>query len=249
MKISRSALLRKQTRVGNECRLRAFTEQPVPGRTDMLYPLFLNNQGPIIHKWLHYFPVYERHLKDYINKSIVLFEIGVDRGGSLQMWEQYLGPFALIVGLDNNPECACPDKSQRRIRIGDQADVKFLQRVVTEFGNPDIVIDDGSHIMADIHASFDFLYPLLNNNGLYIVEDLHTAYWDEYGGGWRKRGSFIERAKGLVDYLNAYHCRIADKANEFSASAFSICFYDSMVVFEKRCRRQFYSAQSGNPNL
>jgi hypothetical protein len=105
--------------------------------------------------------------------------------------------------------------------------------VVAEFGIPDIVLDDGSHRMDDINASFDALYPLVPKNGVYIVEDLHTAYWDEYGGGLRKPGSFIERSKVLVDRLNADHARDAIAPDEFTATTRSICFYDSVVVFEK----------------
>jgi hypothetical protein len=44
------------------------------------------------------------------------------------------------------------------------------------------VLDDGSHVMSHINASFTVLYPGLNRNGVYLVEDLHTAYWDEYEG-------------------------------------------------------------------
>jgi len=51
-------------------------------------------------------------------------------------------------------------------------------------------------------ASFRFLYPRLDRNGVNMVEDLHTAYWDAYGGGLRREGTFIELCKGLIDELN-----------------------------------------------
>lgn len=51
-------------------------------------------------KWAHYFPIYERHFSWYVNKSLTFLEIGVARGGSLQMWQRYFGPLAKIVGID-----------------------------------------------------------------------------------------------------------------------------------------------------
>ena len=45
----------------------------------------------------------------------------------------------------------------------------------------DIVIDDGGHFMDDIISSFKTLLPHVRAGGTYIVEDLHTSYWAEYG--------------------------------------------------------------------
>jgi hypothetical protein len=72
----------------------------------MLYHDFLTNNQKLINKWVHYFPIYERHFQKWINQSLVLFEIGVYKGGSVQMWKRYFGPFATIVGIDINPECS-----------------------------------------------------------------------------------------------------------------------------------------------
>jgi cephalosporin hydroxylase len=81
--------------------------------------------------------------------------------------------------------------------------LQFLQSIVDEFGAPDIVLDDGSHMMTHVVASFEFLYPRIAKNGIYMVEDLHTAYWDEYEGGLHKPATFIELCKNLIDELNA----------------------------------------------
>ncbi|CAK7007331.1 MAG: hypothetical protein DELT_00296 [Desulfovibrio sp.] len=213
----------------------------------MLYSLFHNTKNELVTKWVHYFPVYERHLKDFVNKSVVMIEIGVFKGGSLKMWKKYLGPYASIVGIDIDPECERYEDDQCRVRIGGQGDFKFLSNVIKEFGRPDIVIDDGSHMMHDMDATFQFLYPLLNNNGVYIVEDTHTCYWEQYGGGLGNPSSFIEKAKSLVDSLNAHHIS-KETVDNFTNSTFSVCFYDSMVVFEKRHRGAPYSITIGDQN-
>ena len=149
------------------------------------------------------------------------------------MWKALLGPHAQIVGIDIRPECAAFEEDQIAIRIGDQSDRGFLQSVLDEFGSPDVVLDDGSHIMSHLKATFDFLYPRIVPTGVFLVEDLHTAYWKEYEGGLQKPGSFIEYAKNLIDELNAEHTRGALSETTFSQTTQSIHFYDSICVFER----------------
>jgi len=198
-----------------------------------LWQDFLTNDGNIIHKWVHYFPIYERYFEWYRNKSVTLLEIGVYKGGSLQMWQRYLGPFAKIVGIDIDEKCKAYEGPGIQVRIGDQKDERFLQSVIDEFGMPDIVVDDGSHKMDDVSSSFQFLYPKLPKNGVYLVEDMHTAYWDEYGGGVDKSASFVNQAKKFIDSLNADHSRGAIPTDFVTRGTFSISFYDSVIVFEK----------------
>ena len=198
-----------------------------------LWADFLTNRGSVIHKWEHYFPIYERYFRPWRNKSLTFLEIGVAKGGSLQMWRRAFGPLARIVGVDIDPKCRRHEAPGVFVRIGDQSDAGFLRSVIEEFGAPDIVLDDGSHQMAHIRATFDFLYPRLPKNGVYMVEDLHTAYWEEYGGGLDEPQSFIAHAKSLIDQLNADHARGVLAPDDFTRDTFSIAFFDSVVVFEK----------------
>ena len=200
-----------------------------------LWQDFLINQGKIIHKWVHYFPIYERHFHPWQNRTLTFLEIGVSKGGSLQMWQRYFGPMAKIVGIDIDPKCkeheALPGIA---VRIGDQSDPKFLQSVIDEFGVPDVVLDDGSHMMHHIAETFNFLYQRLPKNGVYMVEDLHTAYWKEYGGGKDEAGSFVNIAKHFIDQLNADHSRGEIQRNDaITRDTFGISFYDSVIAFEK----------------
>ena len=66
-----------------------------------------------------------------------------------------------------------------------------------------------------------------------MVEDLHTAYLDNYGGGLRKPGSFIELCKNLLDELNADTSQGALPSTEFTKTTQSMHFYDSLAVFER----------------
>lgn len=198
-----------------------------------LWSDFLTNDQRLIHKWKHYFPAYERHLARFQNLDVVFLEIGCGGGGSLQMWKRFLGPHARIVGIDVRPECAEFSEDQIEVRIGDQSNPEFLNSILQEFGPPDVVLDDGSHMMAHIEASFRHLYPRMARTGVYIVEDLHTAYWPGFGGGLRRPGTFIETVKSLIDELNADFTRGALPATDFTRSTLSMHIYDSLVAFER----------------
>jgi hypothetical protein len=198
-----------------------------------LWSLFLNNDKRLIHKWKHYFPIYESHFSRFVNRPCLFLEIGCGEGGSLQLWKSFLGPHAQIVGIDVNPACRSFEEDQIAVRIGDQSDQDFLASVVDEFGPPDIILDDGSHTMEHVQASFAFLYPRMSPTGVYMVEDLHTAYWDEYGGGLRRDGSFIETIKSLIDELNADHTRGQIAPTDFTRSTLSMHIHDSVCVFER----------------
>ena len=54
----------------------------------------------IMNKWWHYFEIYETFLHRYANSEVRFLEIGVFRGGSMQMWRDYFGEKATIVGID-----------------------------------------------------------------------------------------------------------------------------------------------------
>ena len=198
-----------------------------------LWSEFLNNKQRAIHKWKHYFPAYETHFGRFVNRPITFIEIGCGRGGSLQMWKRYFGPHARIIGIDIRPEVKQFEEDQIEIRIGDQSDTSFLESVIQEFGTPDVVLDDRSHVMDDLVKTFHYLYPRTAPDGVYLVEDLHTAYWDEFGGGVRRDGSFIELCKTLIDELNADWSRDVLPPTDFTRSTLSMHFYDSMAVFER----------------
>lgn len=174
-----------------------------------------------------------------------MLEIGVQNGGSAQMWKNYFGPFAHVIGIDINPKCKEVEENNITIRIGSQSNNSFLQDIIDEFGVPDIVLDDGSHQMDDITKTFDFLFPRMRPNSVYMVEDLHTAYWERFGGGINNQSSFINKSKALIDSLNANYSEGAIEFNEFSRTVSSISFYPSIVCFEKNINNRGFGIKGG----
>jgi hypothetical protein len=149
-----------------------------------------------------YTAVYSSFFESLRQRELVLLEIGVARGASLRMWEEYF-PNARIFGVDVDPDCTRYESDRTSVLIGDQADVAFLQRLVDVVAAPlDIVIDDGGHHMYQHQTSLEFLFPNVVGGGLYCIEDLHTSYRRSYGGGYRRRTGTVEYLKDLVDHMN-----------------------------------------------
>ena len=191
-------------------------------------------------KWGHhwYTDKYEELFKHLKQKPINLLEIGVggyefpDRGGgSIRMWKEYF-THSRIYAID------LYDKSQMeedRIRIfrGSQIDHQFLNRVVSETGKLDIIIDDGSHQCSHQQNSFQFLFDHLKDDGIYVVEDTHTSYWEDYGGS-----KDLHDNRSTINYfINLVH-RMHAVSNGFEprpmdAQIKSIQFFQNIVVVFK----------------
>jgi hypothetical protein len=199
-----------------------------------LAKIYFNHHGRVIHKWLHYLEAYDKNFSRYRNTSVKMLEIGVFQGGSLELWREYFGPQATIFGVDIDPECANRVNEPNQVRIGSQDDAAFLVQVVEEMGAPDIILDDGSHVSRHQLASFSILFPLLKDGGLYVIEDLHTAYWPGfYEGGYRRSNTAIGLIKQIIDDLHSwYHERPTSTPAKEEISAIHV--YDSIVFVEKK---------------
>jgi hypothetical protein len=218
----------------------------------MIHKLFLNNGGNICNKWIHYLDIYEKHFARFVGKKFTMFEIGVSKGGSVEMWRDYFGKDVTIVGIDIDKKCKQYEGEQINIEIGDQSDWNFLQMLIDKYGIPELVIDDGSHIMKDLIASFNFLYPLLKDGSIYLAEDLHTCYISEpYNGNGVN--TFMNLVKTHIDELSTGNLKVQVNNNrelsEIWATTNSITCYDSIVVYEKRKQGRRFDLNTGSEKL
>ena len=218
----------------------------------MIHKLFLNNGGNICNKWIHYLDIYEKHFAKFVGKKFTMFEIGVSKGGSVEMWRDYFGKDVTIVGIDIDKKCKQYEGEQINIEIGDQSDWNFLQMLIDKYGIPELVIDDGSHIMKDLIASFNFLYPLLKDGSIYLAEDLHTCYISEpYNGNGVN--TFMNLVKTHIDELSTGNLKVQVNNNrelsEIWATTNSITCYDSIVVYEKRKQGRRFDLNTGSEKL
>lgn len=116
---------------------------------------------------------YDKLFKDLRDKPIKYLEIGVFNGGSIKAFRESFKNSTCILGLDIDNRSKLYEDVENNIfvEIGDATDRNFIEQITKKYGSFDIILDDGSHINKDVIESFELLFPLLNDNGLYIVED------------------------------------------------------------------------------
>lgn len=197
--------------------------------------------------WHNYTPVYEKFLSEKRNDPIRLLEIGVSSASSLKMWQDYF-PNAYICGIDIDTNCLNYLEGKMEVFIGSQTDKDFIANLSEQKGPFDIIIDDGSHKTDDIIVSFNTLFPLLKNNGFYIIEDLHTSYIEKYKGEYLTSMEFLLNLANDINlngkYIDGDGC--GDRQRQYSRtkddflftsrelSIDAIHFYSSMAIIEKK---------------
>lgn len=152
-----------------------------------------------------YTPAYHRFFSEWRDRPLRLLEIGVSRGGSLQMWREYF-PKATIFGVDVNPETLQWNGRIRdcSVTLVDQGSPEALQAFVAGTGgNFDLVVEDGGHLMHQQISSFNVLFPHVVPGGAYALEDYGTSYWTKFGGKpLNAPGTSVALLKWLVDCIN-----------------------------------------------
>jgi len=194
-------------------------------------------------KWGGHFytPVHHQlfaHLRD---RPVRLLEIGIGGyqfarvgGASLAMWADYF-PHGHILGIN---VCAKTLELGPRVSVrqGSQDDAAFLARMSAEHGPFDIIIDDGSHVPAHVIATFNVLFPLLADDGLYVIEDMQTTFWPQFGGSALDGGATMHLARAILEHLNHAEIKIVQpkrQVADFVKSIRSFRAYHNVFVVEK----------------
>lgn len=198
-----------------------------------------------------YLDEYNRLFDAYRELPVRLLEIGIQNGGSLEVWLEFFPNAEKLVGCDNDPVCAQLTYENPKISVvAADANIEQTEKLILEVSPRfDIIIDDGSHLSGDIIRSFARYFPHLGDGGLYVAEDLHCSYWQQFEGGLFHPDSSISFFKRLTDIVNHEHwgvdktrCELLSRFNsaynatldEVSlASIHSIEFVNSMCVIRK----------------
>lgn len=207
-------------------------------------------------KWHNYTEIYEHYFESKRAHTLNFLEIGFYKGASARMWEAYF-PYASLHFIDINAQAFKLHgqnlSSRCHLHIINQSNKSELYNFAKKVGSQfDIIIDDGSHIVGHQIISFVALFPFLKSNGIYIIEDLHTSYWQIYGGGGTMEKpqaspqSAIRFFQALIDDVNYIgartHCANIKKCppillqalNYYQKYIKSMHFYDSLCLIIKR---------------
>ena len=193
-----------------------------------------------------YTPHYQHHFAHLRDRHMLVLELAIggyareaQGGASLRMWKWFF-PRAQIVGVD------IKDKSfvnEPRIRAfqGSQTNRALMRRIVKRYGAPTIVIDDGSHRPPHVIKSFAVLFPMLEDGGLYVIEDIQTSYWPDWKGSLDldDPNTSMAMVKRLLDGLN--HEEFLDESYRASYTdrhVVAVHCYHNLVVIEKGDNRE-----------
>jgi hypothetical protein len=199
-------------------------------------------------KWGPHFytPLYHALFSPLRDRPIRLLEIGVGGygfhtigGASLAMWAEYFSN-AMITGIDIVEKRLALDPRIKVFR-GSQDDPIFLKNVCAERGPFDIIIDDGSHVPKQVAASFNILFPSLVDGGIYVIEDMQTAFWPQFGGSLLDGGDTVKLVRTIIECLN--HAEILAVAPPPSLPPFarqikSLRAFHNVLVVDKGDNRE-----------
>lgn len=219
-----------------------------------LHTIFNNYDTDKNSSFHNYTRQYQSLLNDFRDKPVKYLEIGVFNGGSIQAFRETFPKSTCIVGLDINHQCKLYENTKNNlfVEIGDATDPQFIKDITKKYGTFDIILDDGSHINRDVIQTFELLFPLLNDDGLYIVEDTicyksphhidlcyenHLQYFFKYThylNQWR-----YDSTEGIQD-----HCIDPFKINKktdnvFEYSIDKIEYGCSYVAISKKIRKHW----------
>ena len=82
-----------------------------------LRELYEQHEGKVSDKWSIYLTEYDRFFGSYRDDAIRLLEIGIQNGGSLEIYSKYFKNANLFLGCDINPDCAKLRFDDERIKV------------------------------------------------------------------------------------------------------------------------------------
>lgn len=219
---------------------------------NILKIIFSQHKGKLTDKWSLYINEWDDIFSLYKDLPINLLEIGIQNGGSLEIFAKYFQKAQNIIGCDINEAVQTLKFDDPRISviIGDINSNEVENNIAEMAPHLDIIIDDGSHQSPEIIQSFCRYFKMLDDDGIYLIEDLHASYWADYEGGLFKPYTAMAFFKRLVDLTNFEHWQSNRSREEYLApfkhyydldfdeydfcQIHSITFINSLCVVHKR---------------
>ena len=198
-----------------------------------LQSLYSTHHGKVSDKWSSCLVFYNDIFDDYRKKNVRVLEIGVQNGGSLELWAKYFPNAERIVGCDINQCCSNLQFEDDRISvvIGDASAAHTANEIFDISEYFDIIIDDGSHESGDIIRVFSRYFGRLVPGGVFVVEDLHCSYWKEdFNGGLNAPFSSVSFFKRIIDMVNYEHWGTSTSPSlslEYFSKTYDIAFNDN----------------------
>ena len=198
-----------------------------------LQDLYNTHHGKVSDKWHSCLVFYNEIFDAFRHKNVRVLEIGVQNGGSLELWAKYFPNAEKIVGCDINTSCSKLQFEDDRISVvvGDASTAHTATQIFEIATNFDIIIDDGSHESGDIIRTFSQYFESLTPGGIFVVEDLHCSYWQEdFNGGLNAPFSSVSFFKRIIDMVNYEHWGTETRPSvslDYFSKTYDIAFDDN----------------------
>lgn len=171
---------------------------------------------------------YDKFLNKFREIPCSIFEIGIEYGKSLSVWETFL-PKSKIYGMDIGIEMAL---DRGYVYMGDQSKLDDLKNISEKIGKCDIIIDDGSHVAEHQIKTFEFLFEnMLDWGGVYVIEDIECSYWKPFNTVYGYATGDIN----IIDYFtkmnHAVNSHYSNHTNDLQIK--SVSYYPNCIVIEK----------------
>ena len=204
---------------------------------------FFAHDGKCCDKWENYLDIYDTEFTRFVAREtpVALLEIGIQDGGSLEIWQKVFPRGSSFTGIDIDPRVASLQYGASiDVKVGDASDQQVLDGLLAD-ATFDVIIDDGSHISKHIIATFVALFPRLRPGGVYCIEDLACSYGQRFGAGLRHPDAAIEWLKRLIDGLHSEYWNPADVdesdrvfRDTYAPWVERVTFYESLTIVAKR---------------
>jgi len=190
--------------------------------------------GRGIWKWNNAITAYQQHFGHWAGQPVKLAEIGVQSGGSIDMWHAVLGEQCHVYGIDINPATQQFANDKTTIVIGDQADSNMWRNFfASTTPSIDVLVDDGGHESHQMLVTTQETWIHTNPGGFVAIEDIHGGqYVDSFfrpvAGYFGHQGS-----QGALHSVHVYpFLLIAQKAGAGSLPAQELQFAGTPTIVD-----------------
>jgi cephalosporin hydroxylase len=125
-----------------------------------------------------------------------ILEIGVDRGGSMNLWCQFAPKDARYIGVDNAMQFVIKrDTPQEKTLIeADSTKPETLEKVKAALNGAevDFLFIDGDHTEAVVRSDYEMYAPLVRQGGIIAFHDIDTSINQEHCKGIKKLWGWLK---------------------------------------------------------
>jgi tetratricopeptide (TPR) repeat protein len=102
-------------------------------------------------------------------------------------------------------------------------------------------------------ASFQILFPTLADGGLYVIEDVQTAFWPDFGGSMLHGGDMIKLARTAIECVNHAELAVVNASRTLPTFAQQVkafrAFHNIFVIEKgKNCEPSNFAYDLNNPH-